>query len=262
MTPELKYVNYDIEASIFGKSLNSVINTEEPEKQIQQQKEFLSNFFNIPQERIFFLEQVHGFDTIQITESDIMLNKNLYYHKADGFITKLRNIILCIRTADCLPLFFHSNPHTKEKFIGLIHVGWRGLYKGIIAHSLEMMIHNIEKRIYELKVIEKNENFKEVINYPITIFPGVYIPESLYEVDEDVANLFPITKYKNSNFSKYLLDLWKNTEFIIKSLKEYSKFSVEDPFDYLSGSQIQKFQNFYSHRRGDKYRNLNIIYIK
>ncbi len=262
MTPELKYVNYDIEASIFGKSLESIIQEEDPQKQIQKQKEFLSNFFQIPQERIFFLEQVHGFDTIQITEYDIAMNQNLYYHKADGLITKLKNVVLCIRTADCLPLFFHSNPHTKEKFVGLIHVGWRGLYRGIVSHSLEMMIHHIEKRIYELKVIEKNHNYKEVINYPITIFPGVYIPEDLYEVDEDVASLFPITKYKNSHVSKYLIDLWKNTEYVIKSLKDHNKFIIEDPFDYLSGNQFQTFQNFYSHRRGDKFRNLNIIYIK
>jgi copper oxidase (laccase) domain-containing protein len=260
MTPELKYVNSNIEVCIFGKSLKDYITEKIPEKQLMQQKEFLSNYFKIPQERIFFLEQVHGFDCIHINEYDLKLNQKLLYHKADGMITGLKNVLLCIRTADCLPLFFHTNPYKENKFIGILHAGWRGIYRGIITNSLQLMKHNVEKMIYEYKVIKKLPNYEEKIGYPITVFPGIYIPSLLYEVDWDIAQLFPVVKPKN-NENKFLLDLWKNTEFIIKSIKDI-QFQIEDPFHYLNGNQIDFYKNFYSHRRGEPFRNLNVIYLK
>jgi len=261
MTPELKYVNNDIEACIFGKSLESEISSKEDQNQLVLQKEFLSKYFRLPQERIFFLEQVHGFDCIQITDYDIKLNQNTLYHKADGLITSLKNVLLCIRTADCLPLFFHTNPHKEIKYVGVLHLGWRGIYRGLILNALQMMQHIVEKVIFEHKVLKKDPNWENKIGYPITIFPGIYIPEEIYEVDWDVAKLFPIVRKKDQN-GKYLLDLWKNTYYVIQSMKDKIKIQVEDPFHYLNHGQLEIFSNFYSHRRGNKLRNLNIIYIK
>ncbi len=260
MTPELKYVNQNIEVSIFGKSLSNIITEKVPEKQILQQKEFLSEFYQIPQERIFILEQVHGFDCIRITEQDIEHNKKLLYHKADAMITNLKNVILCIRTADCLPLFLHTNPYKELKYIGIIHAGWRGIYRGIIPNTFQLIIQTMEKHFFEFKM-QKKENYKELLDYPITIFPGIYIPEELYVVDNDVANLFPMVK-KNSNNGKYNLDLWKNILYQLQSLKNFSQFAIEDPFSYLNSYQMEIFENFYSHRKGDNLRNLNVIYIK
>lgn len=266
MIPELKYINNDIEACIFGKSLEQYITEKDSEKQVIQQKEFLSEYFKIPKERIFFLEQVHGFDCIQITEYDITLNKKTFYHKADGLITNLRNVLLCIRTADCLPLFMHTDPHKENKIIGILHAGWRGIYRGIITHGIQIIQHHLEKIKFHYKVEKKDPEYEQKAGYPITIFPGVYIPGNLYEVDSDVAKLFPIVHAKNDLYNhsngKYLLDLWKNTEFILESMKDKAKFQIEDPFHYLNGDQNEIFSRFYSHRRGEKFRNLNIIYIK
>ncbi len=257
MTPELSYINNNVEAYSFGKSLLEVIKTKDPKKARILEKEFLSDFFQLPKERIFFLEQIHSSDCIQITDFDIPKNQNLFYAKADAMITRQKNVLLCIRTADCLPIFFHSNSQNKEIFVGIMHCGWRGIYRGIIQNTMGLLYHLIEKMIFENKIQKKN--IEELIGYPIMIFLGIYIPEKIYEVGKEVADLFPFQHYHNG---KYYLDLWKNSEYILSSLKISNKFQISDPFNYLNGEQTKIFENFFSHRRGDTNRNLNVIFIK
>lgn len=48
---------------------------------------------------------------------------------SDGLVTTKKNMVLVIRTADCLPLFFCSQ---KNNYIGLLHLGWKSLNKGIL----------------------------------------------------------------------------------------------------------------------------------
>lgn len=259
MVPELSYINNNVEAYIFGKSLLSMIRSKEPEKQRLEEKEFLSQYFKLPKERIFFLEQVHGFDCIRITDYDIQKNQNVFYYKGDALITNLENVILCIRTADCLPIFLHTNNKKEQIYIGIMHVGWRGLYRGIIQNTIQLLLHSIKKVIFEFKV-EKKIDPENIIGYPITIFPGVYIPKEIYEVGKEVADLFVFTK--STQNGKYLLDLWENSNSILQNMKDYLKFQINDPFSYLVGDQVAFYENFFSHRRGDILRNLNVIFIK
>ncbi|MFN3605419.1 MAG: hypothetical protein ACK4UJ_11990 [Leptonema sp. (in: bacteria)] len=53
MIPERTYINHRVEAYVFGKSLLNFIKTKENLR--IQEKEFLSDYFQIPKERIFFL---------------------------------------------------------------------------------------------------------------------------------------------------------------------------------------------------------------
>ena len=54
----------------------------------------------------------------------------------DGFITREHDIMLMIKIADCIPVFFYD-PETPA--IGLIHAGWRGTVKGIIPEGIKLM---------------------------------------------------------------------------------------------------------------------------
>ncbi len=256
MIPEFTYKNRNIEASIFGKSLEAEIQETDPIRRIRKEKEFLADYYNLPIERIFFLEQVHGNDVIRITEKDIERNKDTFYQKADGMITDRENILLCIRTADCLPLFIHTSSHINHKITGIAHIGWRGLHRGITQNIISMILFTIQKTIYELKIQKKPVDFDY---FPLTIFPGIYIPGSIYEVGKEVADLFPIV---NLNQNRYYLDLWKNTVYVLKNLKDHMKFDLQDPFSYISSNQNEVFRNFYSHRRKDSYRNLNVIFLR
>lgn len=56
--------------------------------------------------------------------------------KVDALITNETNINLFLLTADCLPISLYDS---KNKAIGLIHAGWRGLDLGIINNTIKMM---------------------------------------------------------------------------------------------------------------------------
>lgn len=84
------------------------------------------------QRNIIMAEQVHGDKVAVVTDNREKIIKN-----HDGLVTN-KPILLCIRTADCLPIFFYD-PRTK--IIAAIHAGWKGLFAGIIRNA----VFNVKK---------------------------------------------------------------------------------------------------------------------
>ena len=86
---------------------------------------------------IVWLDQVHGAQVNRVCERKSVLIKN-----SDGLYTQCPNLVLAITTADCLPLIL-SNENGTE--IAALHVGWRGLYQGIIERALSFFESDLKK---------------------------------------------------------------------------------------------------------------------
>ncbi len=56
---------------------------------------------------------------------------------ADGAVTDQKNIILCIRTADCAPVLLADY---ENGIIGASHAGWRGAFAGVIENTVDLML--------------------------------------------------------------------------------------------------------------------------
>lgn len=56
---------------------------------------------------------------------------------ADGIVTKAKDVILCIGTADCAPILFHD---AKNQIIGAAHAGWRGAVRGVVENTVKVML--------------------------------------------------------------------------------------------------------------------------
>jgi polyphenol oxidase len=56
--------------------------------------------------------------------------------EADAHITKSRRVALCVRTADCIPVFIHD---PSSGFIAGIHAGWRGIENEIIRKTADRL---------------------------------------------------------------------------------------------------------------------------
>ena len=54
-------------------------------------------------------------------------------YKADGIVTKKKNILLGILTADCAPILMAD---CNAGVIGACHAGWKGAISGIIENTL------------------------------------------------------------------------------------------------------------------------------
>lgn len=84
----------------------------------------------IKREDIILAEQIHGNKVVILKNG-----KNKFIHGTDGMVTD-KQVILGIRTADCLPIFFYD---PRNKIIAAIHAGWKGLLKGIIKNAIAGM---------------------------------------------------------------------------------------------------------------------------
>ena len=171
---------------------------------------------------------------IQI-HSDIVntIDKNTISTKKEGdsLITNLKEVPLLVFTADCVPI---SLIDTKNKAIGLIHAGWRGTYEEISKKTIEVMKN---------KYNSKEEDLIAII--------GPSIGPCCYEVSKDLVKKFS-EKFINldENFykvenEKYMLDLWKINEYILKSC------NVTEIIN-LNLCTVCNNDKFYSYRKDNK----------
>lgn len=130
--------------------------------------------FSIP---FFQLDQQHGDEIIDITEDLVAGDKRLF--EADAVITRLKEIPVMVRTADCNPIFIYS---PENEVIGLVHAGWRGTDQKILVKTLKKI-----QQTYG----GSYENMK--------IYIGPSIRKCCYEVKEDMMDRFEkfISKRKN-----------------------------------------------------------------
>jgi len=94
--------------------------------------EDLSGILNIDPTDLTQAEQVHG-DKIYVIDEKI---KGTISSGCDALLTRIPNIPLVIRTADCVPIFL-LDPKTMS--VGLVHAGWRGSLLNIAGKSIRKM---------------------------------------------------------------------------------------------------------------------------
>lgn len=76
-----------------------------------------------------WLEQVHGDDVAVVNKAGPTLT-------ADAVLTTRSNLVCCVQTADCLPLFVAAMDGTE---VAAIHAGWKGLASGVIENTISRM---------------------------------------------------------------------------------------------------------------------------
>jgi len=233
-SPARHIKNSFFEAYVFGKKdLANVKIDADDETRRRHEKDFLSEYFNTDPKNIFFLQQEHGDKIFHLNSNSADQNNNIYYGTGDAMFSENPDHILCIRTADCMPVFFGAKRDSR-KLIGIIHAGWRGVKEEIIPKTLSMA----GMTGYEIS--------------DFSILAGPCIGGESYQVKEDVARYFKI-KTKNPDNS-YMLDLLKNAALQIDKYQ----YTDKDFFDCT----FSKNDIFYSHRKGDHERNLNVIIMR
>ena len=134
-----------------------------------KREEFLHELGLFP-DNLVMVKQVHG-STIVVAERP---DPELLETPADGLITKVPGLVLGIRTADCVPVFFWD---PVQKVAGIAHGGWKGVKDGIITQMLKIFEKRCGTKMGDLRVaigpsIRKccYEVGKEFLGY----FPGFY----------------------------------------------------------------------------------------
>ena len=141
-----------------------------------RQKNFLSAAVKVPVGQFPIVRQIHGKRILTIQRKSCLTS---FLGKADGFLTDRKCIPLSVRTADCLSVFVYD---PERQAIGLIHAGWRGTKKGILASAVTMMKKKFGSRAKNLKVVL-----------------GPCIRSCCYEVGKDFRRFFPGSVLERKN---------------------------------------------------------------
>lgn len=134
--------------------------------------------------------------------------------ETDGLVTGLRDVCLCIQTADCVPVLLYD---PVNRVIAAAHAGWRGTLEGITRKTVETMVKSHSC---------KPQNIFAVI--------GPSIGPEVYETGDEVAALF-FEKFNSDDAvvirkpsGRYHLDLWKANELQLLSMGIPSS-QIENP---------------------------------
>ena len=138
--------------------LNMALHVGDTENSVRLNRKFAADTF-APDAQFQWLRQVHG------NEPAIVFQPG-EAPEADSLISSVPGIVLCVLTADCLPVFVCNRAGDE---VGIIHAGWRGMSAGIIENTLAAMQSKPED---------------------LLIWLGPAIQSCHYEVGEDVRQAF------------------------------------------------------------------------
>lgn len=172
-------------------------------------------------EDIMSCHQVHGDEAITVSE---VVNDR---PQADGMVTAMPGIALCILTADCVPVLFADR---DARVIGAAHAGWSGALKGICASTLDAMEAIGATRSNIIAAI------------------GPAIQQASYEVGPEFRDRFNSAERGNDRFfvpgkgDRYQFDL---TGFVEAGLRREGLAAV----DNLGHDTCALEQTYFSNRR-------------
>jgi YfiH family protein len=174
------------------KSLNMSFREGDEEFRVLSNWDRLATAFAIPLEQFLVVNQVHG-------DAIFVINQHGSYFSSrdelnyDAIVTTRANLAICIKTADCVPVFIVDK---VKKVIAVVHAGWRSSALGICAKVIKLM---------------QDQYRSEPADILAAIGPS--IGKCCFEVDQATADAF--RGQNNSEFflqqgpkkNKWMLDL-------------------------------------------------------
>jgi len=120
----------------------------------------------------------------------------------DAIITNRSNILLTVKTADCLPILIFDS---KKRIAAAVHVGWKGTAKKVAQKVIKEMIDSLKVKLPSIfallgpcickKCYEVGEEVKELWEKEWGHFNNLLIPshkEGKYQLDLRKANIIQI----------------------------------------------------------------------
>lgn len=183
------------------------------------------------------LKQIHSNQVVVLDESLISSKQSL--KAGDALLTSKPNLVLAIKTADCLPLLgFVSN----TGIICAIHAGWRGLFNGVIENTLRLA-----EQFYQTKPTQ----------WHFAIGPA--ISAKAYEVDFEFVENFETNKPGYLSYDASLKKPKVNLKKTAHNILETQGIPTKQ-ISILSNCTYNENTDWYSFRQGDtKKRNLSYI---
>jgi len=101
----------------------------------------------IDADRVVTIRQIHG---ARVFAAEDLGDCAEQIPEADGVITRRTDVVLSVRTADCVPVFLYD---PVRRSIGLIHCGWKSTRQKIITETLKGLYQNFQAYPSDLRVV-------------------------------------------------------------------------------------------------------------
>lgn len=184
------------------------------------------------------MNQLHLSKLVFMNQTHSSIIKEIKYYKplktCDATYTTKNNIACAVLTADCIPILVTNN---SGDFIGCIHAGWRGLYKGILEKFF------------------KHKHVNNVNDYKVLLGPS--ISTSSYEVDLDIYNKFSIHRksFKIKSNGKYLMNIRQIAKDILNKIGVYD-VTISEPCTHND----TRFYSFRKHNKTGRF--ISLIWLE
>lgn len=200
-------------------------------EKVEQRRALLQQHLS-PCAPVQWLQQVHGDQVLCLDEPCLDGSGEQSSLVGDACFSFQTHAVCALTTADCLPILLSDTP---GHFVGAIHAGWQGLYKGIIGKTL-------------YRVREKAKQ-KQIVLGDLQAYIGPAISQQNYQVDELFFDRFVSLEkayqdcFEADGDSKYRAD--------IKAIARLQL--LEAGVSCISDSGICTYQSpdFYSYRRAN-----------
>ncbi len=113
---------------------------------VERNKALMYEALGVDGRRACTVWQVHGADTVIITEPPA--ESLPWLARADGMVTDCRGVPLVMRFADCAPILLYD---PVRKVIGMAHAGWRGTVVGAAPSAVRAMVQAFGCRSHDIQ---------------------------------------------------------------------------------------------------------------
>ncbi|MFQ5560383.1 MAG: peptidoglycan editing factor PgeF [Nitrospinota bacterium] len=108
-----------------------------PEKTLRRRHEFLQTLFHFEPPPLFTVRQVHGNNVVVYEAGE----KGSAPPTGDAVITRNKNVVVGVLTADCIPIILFDRFSTS---VGIIHAGRMGTLKGVTGKTVKKMVDSFK----------------------------------------------------------------------------------------------------------------------
>ena len=108
-----------------------------------RRKAALQDYLRMPLKRVVYAHETHSGSVFAVsseTGGSPAVREEIFFPSSfggyDALVTDVSGILLCIWTADCIPLFLYD---TGKHVAAVAHCGWRGILGGIVPNTVCVM---------------------------------------------------------------------------------------------------------------------------
>ena len=231
-------------------SLNLAYGRADDEETVKKNLALCGEALGFDPEHVISCPQIHSARILSAGKSERGLG---YYRDAegcDGYVTGESEVVLGVKTADCVPVLLSAKIDGKAVAVSAVHAGWRG--------TVSLIVQGAVRKLCEYGVMPSN----------IYAAIGPCAGACCYEVGEDVFFAAKETCSADAVSAAFTPSGREGHYFVdLKALNACLLHECGVPYENIDISEMCTICDpvqFYSHRRDGNARgtHLNVIYLK